>query len=308
MSEKKVGTITLELSNEDKILFPKSKITKGDMIEYYERIAPFMIPHIKNRPLTMHRYPSGIHEEGFYQKDAKDYFPDWIAYETVKKVGEGSVRYVLGNNAATLVYLANLGMVTPHVWLSTVAELNDPDRMIFDLDPAKDTDFSQIKWAARELHSILQELDITPFCMTTGSRGIHVVVPLVAKHDFDEVKAFARDVARILVNRYPEQCTLEVRKDKRKGRIFVDVLRNEWAQTGVAPYGVRALEGAPVATPIEWDELASLESAQKYTLANIFKRLGRKDDPWKDINRYSIDIKGKRKKLDALLKESEHEE
>jgi len=297
----KVGNKVIQTSNEDKILFPKSKITKGEIIDYYQQIAPIMIPHIKKRPLSMKRYPNGIQEKGFFQKDAGDYFPDWITTEKIRKKEGSSTAYVLCNNAPTLVYLANQAVLVYHPWLSRVPKLKYPDRLIFDLDPST-KGFAQIRWAAKVLKKQLEDLGLTPFIMTTGSRGVHVVIPLKAKETFDEVKSFAYDVAQLLVNKYPKKFTIEMLKSKRGSKIFIDILRNEWAQTGVAPYSVRAKEKAPVATPIEWKELSTV-TPQKYTIKNIFKRLSRKKDPWTTINQYATTLKKAHKKLNGLLNE-----
>lgn len=297
----KVGTYSIELGNENKILFPKSKITKGDLIDYYQRIASTMIPYIKNRPLTMRRYPDGIAQEGFYQKDIPDYFPDWIKRISIKKESGGATNYVLCNNAATLVYIANQASIVQHVWLSKVPKLDHPDRMIFDVDPSgHGKNFGLVRWAAKKIKGVLDEFGLTAFIMTTGSRGVHVVVPLKPVDTYKNVKQFARHVAQILVDKYPDKLTLEIRKEKRGNRIFLDTLRNDYGHHGVAPYSVRAKPGAPIATPIDWDELNSLSSAQKYTIKNIFLRLSRKKDPWRDIHKHAQTLTSARKKLKKI--------
>ncbi|MDP3889079.1 MAG: non-homologous end-joining DNA ligase [bacterium] len=303
MRKIKIGKYTVELTHEDKVLFPKEHITKRELINYYRRIASVMIPHIENRPLTMHRFVNGIDQEGFYQKDAADYFPLWIVRKPLKKKEDGVVRYVICNNAATLVYLANQLSITQHVWLSKINKLNYPDRMIFDLDPSPGVTFSTVRWVAKKLKELLEELAFKPFVMTTGSRGVHVVVPLKPVHTFDMVRDFARDVAYILAREYPQKITIEMRKAKRGKCVFLDTLRNAFGQTGVAPYSVRAKSGAPVATPIAWDELFKKGgiTPQKYTIKNIFRRLGAQGDVWENIDSSACTLKQARKKLDALL-------
>lgn len=297
----KLGKYNVDVTSESRILFPKSKITKGEFVAYYERIAPIMIPHIKNRPITMHRFVNGIGKEGFYQKDASDYFPAWIKREPIKKKADGIVNYVVCNNAATLVYLANQLSITNHIWLSKIDKLNYPDRMIFDLDPSK-KDFTQVRKAALQLKKLLEQLGLVPFVMTTGSRGLHVVVPLKRTNTFDQVRAFAKDVAELMVAQYPKYLTTEIRKVKRKGKIFIDTYRNAFAQTGVAPYSVRAKEGAPVAAPLTWSEVRdSRLTPQKYHIKNIFRRLARKGDLWHDINKHAVSLAQARKYLDTLL-------
>jgi bifunctional non-homologous end joining protein LigD len=297
----KVGRRTIEITNSAKEMFPKDHITKEDIIDYYMRVADIMVPHMKNRPLTMQRFPNGIRDEGFYQKDISDYFPSWIKTVSVKRQTEGSVRYVLCNDAATLMYLANQLCLTPHLWLSKADKLDYPDRMIFDLDAAK-KDFPSVRKTAFLLKDILEQLDLVPFVMTTGSRGLHVVVPIKRKESFDEVRVFAREIAQRLVDAHPRMLTLEMRKEKRRGRIFLDILRNAFGQTGVAPYAIRAKPGAPIATPITWQELKSpTMHAQRYTIKTIFRRLSRSVDPWEDIDTHARSISYARKKLGKLV-------
>jgi len=253
----------IELSSLEKVLYPRDGITKGDVVDYYARVADTMLPHVRGRFLSMHRWPDGLDGEGFYQKQAPDHFPDWIRTERVEKEG-GSNRQVVVDEPATLVYLAQQACLTPHPWLSRADKPRAPDRMVFDFDPSGEEGFDEVRWAARELRSVLAELDLASFVMTTGSRGLHVHVPLERRAEFDGVKGFARGVARLLADRHDDRLTVEVRKDKRKGRVFVDYLRNEYAQTAVAPYGVRARKDAPVAAPIDWDELEAQRNVQLF--------------------------------------------
>jgi bifunctional non-homologous end joining protein LigD len=299
----KCGRHTIKTSHEDKKLFLPSAITKGQLIDYYYKIAPFMIPYMKNHPVTMVRYPEGIKEEGFYHKDAPEYFPSWIKRVAIKKKEGGSVNYVVCNDQATLVYLANQNCITPHLWLSRIDKLDFPDRMIFDLDPSPGVSFSLVRWTALQLKKLLEALDLTSFVMTTGSHGLHVWVPLNRRADFDTVRDFAQGVAQILVDAYPTKLTLEIRKDKRGKRIFIDYLRNAFSATAVAPYGVRPKPGAPVATPLAWKEVEDPKlTAQKYTITNIFKRLKAKKDPWKTMNKSACSLAQAQKKLKRLLK------
>jgi bifunctional non-homologous end joining protein LigD len=277
----KVGSHTIETSNEDKIFFPESGIIKGDLIHYYKDIAPIMLPHVQDRPITMHRFPDGIEGEGFYQKEIPDYFPQWMDRVRIKKKEGGENEQVVCNNAAALVYLANQACITPHVWLSRTDKLNYPDKLVFDLDPPGD-EFEPVRKAAYTLKDMLKERRLTPFVMTTGSRGVHVVAPLDRSQDFDTVRTFAENLADVLAQDDPQYVTTEQRKPKRGSRVFLDMLRNSYAQTSVAPYAVRAKPGAPVATPLEWEELADTTS-QSYTIKTIFRKMGQKRDPWKSL-------------------------
>lgn len=286
----RLGRYVIKTSNEDKILFPKHKITKGELIGYYRRIGPIMVPYTKNRPISMVRYPDGIKGEGWYQKDAGEYFPKWIKTKPIKKQKDGYTNYVVINNVATLVYLANQACIAPHIWLSKIDKLNYPDRMIFDLDPSG-KDFNMVRKGALLIKEKLDELGLPSFVMTTGSRGVHIVVPLKRVHTFDWVRTFAYDLATILIKHNPDLFTLEIRKVKRKELVFIDTLRNAFGQTGVAPYAVRPKPGAPVATPLEWKEVKNSRlRPNQYTIRNLFTRLKRVGDPWKGIDRYAVSL------------------
>ncbi len=303
MTELKIGRRRLEVTNEDRVFFPDAGITKGDLIDYYRRIAGVMLPHLEDRPLTMHRFPDGIEGKDFYQKDASDHFPSWIERERVTTEEGKKVSHVVCNEAATLVYLADQACITPHLWLSRQGKLRHPDRIVFDLDPPGDGDeFETVRKAARTLREFLSdELRLPVFLMTTGSRGLHVVVPIRPDENFDRVRSFARDVADTLAGRHPDSLTTEARKKKRRGRLYLDTARNSYAQTAVAPYAVRAIPGAPVAVPIDPEELGDRDlHPQRYTMKNVFRRLGQKDDPWKGIDRSRTGLSKARKELDSL--------
>ncbi len=297
MSSTKIGNRIIQLSNLDKVWFPKSKIIKGSIINYYYQVADYCINHIKNHPLTMQRFPEGITGQSFYQKNAGSYFPDWIKTIPIGKEEGGKVYYVIGNNPATLVYLANQGAITIHSWLAQYTKLHTPDRMIFDLDPSKD-DFGSIRNAALLIKEILDDLKIPCFTMTTGSRGMHVYVPLKRVHNFDYVADFAYAVAKKMMEESPKQFTLEVRKAKRGGKIFIDTLRNRYSATSVMPYAVRPKEKAPVAAPLFWDEVKDSKlTSQKFTIKNILSRLKAEGDPWADVDHHAVSLKKSYKQL-----------
>ncbi len=296
---------TLDLSNTDKVFFPEDKITKGEIIDYYRRIAEVMLPHTKDRPISMQRFPDGIEKNGFYEKIVPDHFPQWIERVTVElKEGKGSQLQIVCNNAATLAYLADQACLTPHIWLSRRDKLNYPDRIVFDLDPPGD-DFEVVRSAAHILGEMLEEIGLMAFVLLTGSKGLHLTVPLRRSADFETVRTFARDLVELIARRNPERFTTQTRKEKRKGRLFLDYLRNGYGQTTVAPYAVRAKPGAPLATPIDWDELKdrNLHSAT-YNTSNIFRRLGQREDPWKDVRRHARTLNKPRRQLDKLLKKA----
>lgn len=289
----RVSGITVQLSNTSKTLFPDDQVTKGDLVGYYRDIAARMLPYLRDRPLSMERYPDGITGERIVQKNVPRYFPDWIARTTVKKQG-GTLVQVICDRPATLVYLANQACIEMHAFLSRTGALDRADQLIFDLDPPDDHRFDQVKHLALGLHDLLEELGLTAFVKTTGGRGLHVHVPLNARDDFDTVRRFARQASDVLAAREPDILTTEQRKDSRGDRVYSDVMRNAYAQTAVAPYSVRARPGAPVATPLDWAELqdASLTPHQ-FTLRTVGGRLDRPgaSDPWAGMarRRYSLD-------------------
>lgn len=262
----------VEISHSDKIIFPKKKITKGDMAEYYDKISDRILPYMKDRPLTLQRFPNGINEAGFYQKSISDYFPDFI--KTVEiKTEEGTNTQIICNDKRSLLYLVNQGTVSFHIWLSKKDKIRQPDKVIFDLDPSGN-DFNKVKEAAKVIRSYLKKQKKDPQLMTTGQNGLHLYYDIRRGKDFDEIRKEARKVAEEVTNLRPDLLTTKIRKDQREGKIFVDYLRNAYAQTAICPYSLRPNDEAGVATPIEWEELSKLESASYYNFENIFNRLG----------------------------------
>lgn len=301
MAKRRYGRYTVETSKEDKVLFPTDAITKGDLIDYYERISDHILPHLSDRPLVLQRFPDGIDEDGFYQKQASDYFPDWIETTSVNVASSSSDQdLVICNNTATLVYLANQACITLHPWLSRTDRIDHPDQLVVDLDPPSD-DFEEARSAALQVRALLDELQLPSFPKLTGSKGIHVHVPLDRSDDFDEVRSIARSMMKVLEDRHSDTLTTEQRKNKRGKRLFLDVGRNAYAQTAVAPYSVRPRQGAPVATPVSWPELErkGLDS-RSFTIGNIFRRLGQTEDPWKGWRRRARSLQPAKERLDEL--------
>lgn len=269
----------IEFSRLDKVFFPESQTTKGDVIDYYQRISDSMLPHVVGRPLVLQRFPDGIEQNGFFQKNTPEHVPEWIERVEVDTADGGSTTYSVIDGVSGLVHLADQGTVTFHTLLAGAEAPRRPVEVIFDLDPADD-DLDPVRRSASELRSVLDDLALFPRVKSSGSRGLHVVVDVVDDEiDFDTTANFARRVAEIVVGRGP--FTLEQRKAKRNGRLFVDILRNAVANHAVAPYSLRPLPGAPVAAPLHWDEaLDSSFHPRRITIDNIFRRLGQIDDPW----------------------------
>lgn len=281
------GSRTVETSNDDKVLYPDAGLTKADVIDYYRSVAGLMLPHFENRCLTIQRFPDGIGTDGFYQQGRSDYFPDFVTGKTLDKAdGSESVEHVVVNNEAALVYLVDQAALTFHGWLSRTDKARHPDRIVFDLDPAGE-DFGPVIDCAKLLRDVLEHAGLVPFVMTTGSRGLHVTAPLSAKLDFDDARHFTRTVAEAVAARDPERFTTAQRKKARKGRLYIDIGRNAYGQTAVLPYSLRAIEGAPAATPLDWDELARGDlSPRRFHLKNMKRRIAQKDDPLQTFFRH----------------------
>jgi bifunctional non-homologous end joining protein LigD len=290
----------VKITRPEKILFPDDGLRKRDLVDYYRRITPWILPHLRGRPLAMERYPDGIDRPGFFHKSAPSYYPSWIETVIVEKKQGGTVRHVVCHNAATLAYLANQACVTPHIWLSRVDNLDCPDQMVFDLDPTGQI-FELVKATAQSLKEVLDQLNLPAYLKTTGSRGLHVAVPLKRREGFESVRALARELATIVVDQEPRQRTLEQRKDMRRGRVYLDTNRNAYAQTVAAAYAVRARRGAPVSVPLHWHELRRKDlRPDGVTIRTVFKRLDRVPDPWADFWQRAVSLGRARRKLEDL--------
>jgi len=282
-TELKVGRRDVRITHEDRVVFPEPGLTKLDLARHYERVAPRMLPYVRDRPLALQAFPDGIDGDGYFMKAVPRYFPDWIKRTTVPKKG-GTITHVLADDAATLVYLTGQNVVTMHTWLSRADKPHQPDRVTIDLDPSGGG-FAEVRAAARAAGDRLRDLGLVPFAMTTGSRGVHVVCPLRRGPDFTEVHAFARALAEQMVADDPDHLTLEWHKVERGTRIYLDVNRIAYAQHAVAPYSVRPRPTAPVAVPLHWDELSDTTlRPDRWTVENVGERLER-DDPWAGMTR-----------------------
>src|SRR4029079_6886346 len=274
----------LLITHPDKVLFPDDGITKAELASYYEMIAPVMVPHMRNRPVTMERYHRGIGAPGFFQKDVAKGFPDWLERVEVPKKG-GTVHHALVTDARSLLWLANQNCITPHVWTSRAPDLYHPDICVFDLDPSEDRP-EQLRAAALQLRDFLAELGLPSWIKTSGSKGFHIVVPVDGKSSTHEVAGFANAVGALFVSMGPNRCTQESAKVDRGGRIYVDTGRNGFGATFAAAYTVRAKPGAPVSAPCTWDEVERGEvTPRTFTLRNVPDRVARLGDVWGDLLR-----------------------
>jgi bifunctional non-homologous end joining protein LigD len=271
------------ITHPEKVLFPDDGITKGELAAYYEMVAPSLVPHIKGRPVTMERYPRGIQEKGFIQKNVAKGFPEWLERVEVPKKG-GTVNYPLVQDTRSLLWIVNQNTVTPHVWTSRVPHLDQPDLCVFDLDPSVE-DHGVLRRAALALRDLLDEIGLQSWVKTSGSKGYHIVVPLNAKTELDDVAAFTEAVAHVLIARDPQHLTLEFTKADRGERILVDVGRNRPGATFAAAYAVRAKPHAPVSAPCRWEEVDDgTAQPRTFTLRSMAKRMDEVGDLWSDLD------------------------
>jgi len=267
-------------SHLQKVLFPRDGLTKGDVIEYYRRVAPVLLPHLKDRPESLHRHPDGIERQSFFHKDMTSYLPRWI--ETVRissRSSEKTINYLLCQNEATLLFLANYGCIELNPWISRVKRLDSPDYSVIDLDP-DDNSFEEVVEVAKETHRVLESIGAKGYCKTSGATGIHICIPTQGSGSYDEAREFARAVCEIVHERFPKNTSLERNPAKRRRRIYLDFMQNRRGQTLAAPYSLRPRPGATVSTPLRWNELKSGLDPKDFTIANIPRRIERLGDLW----------------------------
>jgi len=295
------------ITHPDKLLFPADGISKGELAAYYEGVAELMLPHLRGRPVTLERFPAGIEQKGFLQKDVVKGFPEWLERVEVPKKG-GTTHYALVNDLRSLLWLANQNCITPHVWTSRQPQLELPDLCVFDLDPMRD-DAAELRAAALAVRDLLGELGLRCWLKTSGSKGFHILVPLDARSGFDRVWRFAHGAGALLCKRQPERFTQEFLKTERAGRILVDTGRNGMGATLAAAYAVRARPGAPVSAPCTWDELESGQAApQSFRLRAMPERIARLGDVWAHLHDAPQPLAPAAERLEAQLSPEEWDE
>ncbi len=293
----RVGGQWISMTHLGKVLFPDDGITKQHLINYYFYASGYLLRYVRDRPLMMQRvgWRDGSINRVFVQQRPSSHFPDWIERVTVDLKGSkekgAQIEHVVCDSAATLIYLVNQGMITPHVWASRIDHPDIPDQLIFDLDPGE-SGFDAVRETAFLLKTLLEQEGLKPYVMTTGSDGVHVRAPIRRVNGFDFVRTRARELADAIVSAHPTRATTEIRKTKRNGKVFIDTLRNSYGQNSVAPYAIRARPSAPVATPITWEELRKeTVTASCFTIANIHNRLATVPDPWAQFFRHARNLR-----------------
>jgi bifunctional non-homologous end joining protein LigD len=284
----------VELTHPDKLYYPDAGITKADVFDFYRRIAPRLLPHLRDRPVTLERFPEGIGEgkPHFWQKNAPAYYPDWVPIAELPTERGKPVRYVLVNDLPTLLYLVNQGALTFHVWFSRVGDLDRPDFVLFDLDPGEAT-FADAVAVARAVRRLLKGAGVEAVVKTSGKSGLHLLTRWEQGGGYDEARAWALGVAERVVRGLPERATVERGKAKRQGRVYVDVMQNARGRHVVPPYVLRPVPGAPVSTPLDWREVTPELDPKAFNLKTIFRRLARKKhDPMAGLTRGEVASRG----------------
>jgi bifunctional non-homologous end joining protein LigD len=291
--ELEAGRRRVRITHPDKVLFPHDGLTKADLARYYAEVAAVMSGHVRDRPVNLWRWNAGITGQRIVQQEIPKGAPGWVRRVVVPKRGGGEVCHAVAGDPAMLLWLANQNCITPHVWSSRADRPDRPDRIVFDLDPPDLDAFPVVRDAAHALGDALRELGLEPYAMTTGSKGLHVIAPLRRTRQADDVRERARQIGEEVADRHPDTLTTSWRKAGRNGRVLVDTARNTYAQTVVAPYAVRAIDGAPVATPLAWDELDDPElHPRRWTLRTIPARLAERGDPWEGIAKHARALRG----------------
>jgi len=275
----------VRLTSPDKVLYPEQSITKRQLAEYYLAVAEAMLPHVARRPITLVRCPTGRQRKCFYQRHAGSGVPAELGEVDIPGF-EDSGAYLFIKDAAGLVALVQMGVLEVHPWGARVDKPDRPDRIIFDLDPGEGLGFADVAEAAHEVRAYLDGLGLTSFAKTTGGKGVHVVVPVDRRYDYPQVKAFAKKVAESLAAKTPTRYLTRISKAERRGRIFIDYLRNDATSTAVAAYSTRSRAGAPVATPVTWDELSPSLDPAAFNVNTVPARLAKiGGDPWREMGK-----------------------
>ena len=296
----KVNNHTLSLTNLNKVYWPKEKFTKGDLINYYEKISPYILPYLKGRPLSLKRNPNGILDDGFFQKDFGALAPAWIPKAEVESdSNKKNIEYIMCENKAALMYIANLGCIEINPWNSLYKKMDFPTYMIIDIDPSDKNSFEEVIETALAAKDVLDAAGADCYCKTSGATGLHVYVPMGGKYDYEQVKNFGHLVAHLISLRVPKFTSLERSLSKRGNKIYVDFLQNRRGQTLASAYSVRPRPGATVSTPLEWKEVKKGLRPSQFTIKNIFDRLEKKGDLFTPVLKKGIDLKKCLEKLEA---------
>lgn len=266
------------LSNLDKVLWPEDGYTKGELINYYVQVAPYLLPHLRGRPLVLTRFPNGIHSKSFYQKNAPDYLPDWIRTFVWYSVdSQRDINFIVAEEPADMAWLANQACIEMHPWLSSVPNVEYPDFVVIDLDPSPGSRYQDVVDIALVVKELLDNLGLRSYPKTSGSEGLHVYIPIVNAYTYEQVRKFAHILASMVTEVLPKIATIERTVKLRGSKVYVDYLQNALGKTLSSVYSVRPRPGAPVSTPLLWEEVTKVIPSQ-FTIKTIFPRLQEKGD------------------------------
>ena len=288
----KIGKINLHLTIQNKIYFPEDLISKGDLINYYTQVSEIILPYLKDRPQSLNRFPNGISGKNFYHKDMDiDKIPTWLkTYTTFSESNQSNIDYLLCNDLATLLYMANLGCIEINPWNSTIKNIEKPTWVVIDLDPEK-IEFREVVKTALVVKEVLDNMGISCYCKTSGATGLHIYIPLASQYDYHTAKIFAELVANMVNEKLPDTTSIVRAVQQRQNRVYIDFLQNNIGQTLAAPYSVRPRPGATVSTPLDWDEVNDTLSPDQFTIKNIPDRIKEKGDLWKPVLGKGVNLK-----------------
>ena len=289
------------VTNPDKVFFPEKGLTKNDLVSYYEHVAEWMLPYLRNRPLVLTRFPDGIHGKSFYQRDAPDFVPEWVKRTSLWTQSEDrDINYFMVDDAPALKYLANMGAIPVHVWHSRIDSLERPDWCVLDLDP-KEAPFEDVIEVARAIRDLLEEIELPGYLKTSGASGLHIMLPMARRLTHDQSRSFGELLARVIVARRPDICTVVRAVRKRSSKVYIDYMQNRHGQLIVAPFSARAEAAASVSMPVRWSELNGRLKNANYHIENALRRLKRGGDPMRDLLTEEPDLEGSLSRLAALL-------
>jgi bifunctional non-homologous end joining protein LigD len=280
----------VEFSNPGKVFWPDEGLTKKDVIDYYRDVSSVILPYLVDRPQSLYRTPNGIASKGFFQKNMKEIAPDWVKTITIESESRGEIEYMLCQDEDSLLYMANLGCIEINPWSSSLPDLDNPDYMIFDLDPVE-IDFRELVKIAVEFRKLFEKLELPAYCKTSGSRGMHIYIPVRREYSYEQVQNFVKILESHIHNRFPSVTSFERSPSQRKGKIYLDYLQNGKGKTMASVYSLRPRPGALVSTPVGWDELTPSLKPENFTLINMRKRLEKKGDLWAGMFNKRIDMK-----------------
>jgi bifunctional non-homologous end joining protein LigD len=281
---------TVTITNPGKVFWPGEGYTKSDLVEYYEAVAPWLLPYLQDRPLVLTRYPDGITGKSFFQKDAPEWTPSWIRRERIHAHDvDRDIDYFIVDDRESLRYVVNLGTIPLHLWSSRMASLDQPDWLVLDLDP-KGAPFTDVVKVARALHGILDELGLPSYVKTSGATGLHILLPLGARYDYEVTRTFARLLAVMGVEAEPEISTIARPLHARGGKVYIDFGQNGRGQTVVAPFSARPLPGAPVSCPLRWEEVTAKLDPARFTIKTAPARFEKLGDPLAPVLAGRIDV------------------